>query len=60
MMRNMSLEQFKLNVEKVILDAANDIDFTKVSTDKGNAIIISEGEWKILVDALRILINNQK
>ena len=57
MMKEMSLKEFLENSESVIREAACNGDFTSVKVGEGKAVIISEEEWKILCDGLRMLLN---
>ena len=56
MMNEISLEQFKLNVEGVMRDAANGDSFTTVQMDNGKVVIISEDEWNILREGFAHLV----
>lgn len=58
-MNEISFEQFKLNVEGVMRDAANGDSFTTVQMDNGKVVIISEDEWNILREAFAHLIGGK-
>lgn len=60
-MNEISLEQFKLNVEGVMRDAANGDSFTTVQMDngKGKVVIISEDEWNILREGFAHLVGGK-
>lgn len=49
-----TLEEFSLDTEKFVIGAITNDDFVKITTDKGNAVLISEAEWSILRDALQM------
>lgn len=59
MMKEMSLKEFLENSESVIREAACNGDFTSVKVGEGKAVIISEEEWKIMCQALNMLINGK-
>ena len=59
MMNEISLEQFKLNVEGVMRDAANGDSFTTVQMDNGKVVIISEDEWNILREGFAHLVGGR-
>lgn len=58
-MNEISLEQFKLNVEGVMRDAANGDSFTTVQMDNGKVVIISEDEWNILREGFAHLVGGK-
>jgi PHD/YefM family antitoxin component YafN of YafNO toxin-antitoxin module len=59
MMNEISFEQFKLNVEGVMRDAANGDSFTTVQMDNGKVVIISEDEWNILREGFAHLVGGK-
>lgn len=59
MMNEISFEQFKLNVESVMRDAANGDSFTTVQMDNGKVVIISEDEWNILREGFAHLVGGK-
>lgn len=59
MMNEISFEQFKLNVEGVMRDAANGDSFTTVQMDNGKVVIISEDEWNILREGFAHLVGGR-
>lgn len=59
MMNEISLEQFKLNVEGIMRDAANGDSFTTVQMDNGKVVIISEDEWNILREGFAHLVGGK-
>ena len=48
--------EFIDDAEKLIVGAIVNDDFLMIKTDKGNAVLISEDEWNILVGAFKIAI----
>lgn len=58
-MNEISLEQFKLNAESVMRDAANGDSFTTVQMDNGKVVIISEDEWNILREGFAHLVGGK-
>lgn len=53
-MKELKLNEFLDRSDDFIKNAAIGDDFYMVKTNAGNAIIISEDEYKILTDALRV------
>ena len=47
-------QEFISNAENFLIGAVSNDDFVKIKTKAGNAVLISEAEWNILVDALKI------
>lgn len=45
------------DIKALALKTIFDDEAIKIKTDKGNAILISEQEWNILVDGFRLLVN---
>lgn len=58
-MNEILFEQFKLNVEGVMRDAANGDSFTTVQMDNGKVVIISEDEWNILREGFAHLVGGK-
>lgn len=53
-MRTITEDKLKENLNEVIRGAVQDEEFCTVHTRYGNAVIISENEWNILVAALKM------
>ena len=53
-------QEFIADAEKYLIGAAVNDDFVKIKTSAGNAVLISEAEWNILVDAFKIAIGEAK
>lgn len=53
-------QQFLSDAERFLIDAATGMEFVKIKTNAGNAVLISEDEWNILVDALKLAIQTAK
>lgn len=51
-----TIQEFTTNAEKLVIGAVVDDDFVRIKTSKGNAVLISEAEWDILVDAMKTVI----
>lgn len=45
------------DIKALALKTIFDDEAIKIKTDKGNAILINEREWNILVDGFKLLIN---
>lgn len=46
-------KQFLDNFKNLLTGVIAEDEFLTIKTDIGNAVLISEAEWKIMVDALR-------
>jgi|LSQX01.2.fsa_nt_gb PHD/YefM family antitoxin component YafN of YafNO toxin-antitoxin module len=55
-MKRIDLPGFLADAERLVCGAASDDDFLAIDTDAGSAVLISEAEWKVLVDALRLCV----
>ncbi len=57
-----TLSEFLGNAERLTASAITNDDFVKIKTNVGNAVLISEAEWNILIDGMKTLIagNNLK
>lgn len=55
-MLEISTKEFLSNPEKYLLGAAINDDFVSVQSKAGNAVIISEAEWNICIEALRAVL----
>lgn len=53
----MNVQDFLKDAEKLLASAAENDDFLKIKTTAGNAVLISEAEWNILTDAMRVVFN---
>lgn len=53
-------QQFLSDAERFLIDAATGMEFVKIKTSAGNAVLISEDEWNILVDALKLAVQIAK
>ena len=49
--------EFIDDAEKLIVGAIVNDDFLMIKTDKGNAVLISEDEWNVLIGAFKMVIN---
>ena len=53
-------QQFLSDANRFLIDAATGMEFVKIKTSACNAVLISEDEWNILVDALKLAIKTAK
>lgn len=53
-------QQFLSDAERFLIDAATGMEFVTIKTSAGNAVLISEDEWKILLDALKLAVQTAK
>ena len=59
-MQEKTTQQFLSDVERFLIDAATGMEFVTIKTSAGNAVLISEDEWKILLDALKLAVQIAK
>lgn len=55
-MKEVTATEFILDVRDLLYAAVKDDEFLKIRTKAGNAVLISEAEWNILVDAMKTVI----
>ncbi|MDY3984832.1 hypothetical protein [Dysosmobacter sp.] len=53
-------QQFIADAESLLIGAAANDDFVKINTSAGTAVLISEAEWNILVEAFKTVIGGEK
>lgn len=53
-------QEFIDNANNLLIGAVSNDDFVKIHTSAGNAVLISEAEWNILVEALETVIGGKK
>lgn len=58
-MNELSMNEFLNNPESILTGAVADDEFVKVKTKSGNAVIINESEWNILIGAMKIAMNSK-
>lgn len=58
-MTELSMKEFLNAPESILNGAVADDEFVKVKTKSGNAVIISESEWNILIGAMKIAMNSK-
>lgn len=46
-------QEFIADAENLLNGAAVNDDFVKIKTSAGNAVLISEAEWNIMVEAMK-------
>lgn len=49
-------QEFIENAYPLLIGAVANDDFVKIKTPAGNAVLISEAEWDILVDAMKTVL----
>lgn len=59
-MQEKTTKQFLSDAERFLIDAATGMEFVTIKTSAGNAVLISEDEWKILLDALKLAVQIAK
>ncbi len=57
-MKEISLKELNTSLDYCIKNAILDDEFLKVSTDYGNAVIISEAEWNTLKELAGIVLKS--
>ena len=55
-----TMQEFSENAESYTKGAILNDDFVKIKTSVGNAVLISEEEWNILTDAMKMLIQGSQ
>ncbi len=53
-MKTITLEDFNRNTIEFVKNAAANDDFVKIKTPIGTAVLISDAEWNIALDALKM------
>lgn len=56
-MKEKTIQEFVSNAEDLVRGAALYDDFVKINTGDSNAILVSEAEWNIMVDALKMVLS---
>lgn len=56
-MLEVTMSEFTENIEKLTIGAIKANDFVKIRTRAGNAVLISETEWDILRDSLKMVMD---
>lgn len=55
-----TMKEFLEDAERLTIGAIVNDDFLMIKTTHGNAMLISENEWRILIDAFKIMINRDE
>ena len=55
-MKEITLSKYANDVENYTVQAVRDDEFLKIRTRAGNAVLISEDEWNILSDAMKLVL----
>ena len=55
-MNEITKKDFLCNAEQILNDVLTDDELVKVATPHGKAVIISETEWNICREALKVLL----
>ena len=50
-------QEFIDNAKNLLIGAVSNDDFVKIHTSAGNAVLISEAEWNVMVDALKVVLH---
>ncbi|WP_161474781.1 hypothetical protein [Acutalibacter sp. 1XD8-36] len=56
-MKEITLSEFANDVENFTVQAVRDDEFLKIRTKAGNAVLISEDEWNIFSDAMKLVLS---
>lgn len=54
MMIEKTLSEFCKDTENLVKNTVNFDDFVKIKTESGNAMLITEDEWNLLISALKL------
>ena len=49
-------QEFIADAESLLIGAVTNGDFVKIKTSAGDAVLINEAEWNILMDAMKTVI----
>lgn len=55
-MKEITLADFLEDTENKTIQAVRDCEFLKIKTNAGNAVLISEDEWNIFLDAMKLVL----
>ena len=55
-----TMKEFLEDAERLTVGAIVNDDFLMIKTTCGNAVLISENEWRILIDVFKIMINRDE
>ncbi len=55
-MKEITVSEFASDVGKYTVQAVRDDEFLKIRTNAGNAVLISEAEWDIFSDAMKLVL----
>lgn len=53
-------KEFIADADNLLTSAATGMEFVTIKTRAGNAVLISEDEWNILLDALKLAVQTVK
>lgn len=56
-MKEITVSEFASDVEKYTVQAVRDDEFLKIRTKAGTAVLISEAEWNIFSDAMKLVLS---
>ena len=56
-MKEITVSEFASDVGKYTVQAVRDDEFLKIRTKAGNAVLISEDEWNIFSDAMKLVLS---
>ena len=56
-MKEITLSEFTNDAENCTVQAVRDSEFLKIRTKAGNAVLISEDEWNIFSDAMKLVLS---
>lgn len=59
-MKDVTIEQFSANIFNTLSDVLFNGDICRITTDKGNAVIMEEAEYNVLRDAMELLIKQNR
>lgn len=52
-----TMPEFLADAESLLINAVTNDDFVKIKTKAGNAVLISEAEWRIMSDAFKSVLS---
>lgn len=59
-MKEVTATEFIMDARDFLYAAVKDDEFLKIKTRVGNAVLINEAEWNIMVDAMKAVLQSAK
>lgn len=59
-MKEVTATEFIMDARDLLYAAVKNDEFLKIKTRVGNAVLINEAEWNIMVDAMKVVLQSAK